>query len=153
MSTCGSCTLCCKVMGVAELAKPRDQWCGHCDKGRGCRIYADRPASCAEFECLWLQTQKLPGTMAMGPELKPDRCHVVLTATAQDNFQANVDPGYPGAWREGAIGTLIRSLVASKHIVIIGCGQRRTLLGANGTVVDDFVADRLDQYPPQGAAS
>jgi len=39
---CGTCTLCCKVVAVTELAKAAGQWCLHCRPGRGCSIL--RPA-------------------------------------------------------------------------------------------------------------
>ena len=52
--TCGSCTLCCKVVGVAELKKPADVWCGHCNKAKGCKIYDTRPQECRTFYCLFL---------------------------------------------------------------------------------------------------
>src|SRR5262245_35961657 len=55
--SCGSCTLCCKVVPVASLRKPRDTWCSHCNpkapKGKGCNIYAERPRECVEWDCLW----------------------------------------------------------------------------------------------------
>ena len=47
--TCGSCTLCCKVVGIAELKKPADVWCGHCNKAKGCRIYDTRPQVCRKY--------------------------------------------------------------------------------------------------------
>ena len=55
--TCGSCTLCCKVVGVAELKKPADVWCGHCNKAKGCKIYDTRPLECRTFYCLFLLLQ------------------------------------------------------------------------------------------------
>ena len=41
--SCGSCSECCRLIGVEELAKPAGQWCTHCDPGHGCRIYPERP--------------------------------------------------------------------------------------------------------------
>lgn len=35
MRTCGSCTLCCKVMAITALKKPMNKWCEFCDKGTG----------------------------------------------------------------------------------------------------------------------
>jgi len=76
--SCGSCTLCCKLMavyhdeGLTRLQKPANTWCEHCDIGKGCRIYENRPKPCVVFECLWLQHSEMPD------ELKPDRSHVVM---------------------------------------------------------------------------
>src|SRR5882724_2041221 len=55
---CGTCTMCCKLLFVNELKKPKNTWCEHCAIGTGCKVYQDRPASCAGFKCLWLQSQE-----------------------------------------------------------------------------------------------
>jgi hypothetical protein len=73
MRTCGGCTLCCKLPRIAEVEKPRDVWCRHCDIGRGCKIYATRPKVCRDFECWWLTHEEMP------EDLRPDRvgCYAV----------------------------------------------------------------------------
>ena len=50
---CGSCTLCCKLIGVTELEKPAGEWCKHCEVGKGCKIYAERPETCSAWHCGW----------------------------------------------------------------------------------------------------
>lgn len=52
---CGGCTACCKTHGIEELRKPPGRWCRHCNIGRGCSIYKDRPKSCRVYACSWLQ--------------------------------------------------------------------------------------------------
>ena len=91
--TCGGCTLCCKVMAVEELAKPVSSWCPHCKPGRGCLIYADRPAECRAFSCLWLVNERLDARW------KPSRSKLVLT-TSEDGIEIRCDPGFPDAWRK-----------------------------------------------------
>jgi hypothetical protein len=101
---CGSCTLCCKLMAVQDLPepKPRDQWCPHCIQGKGCGIYESRPASCRVFDCVWLQKPRLPDS------LRPDRCKVVLSTVEKDRtLVANVDPGFPDAWRRPEMARLL----------------------------------------------
>ena len=50
---CGSCRLCCKLVGVEVLDKPPGTWCQHaCSKG--CGIYETRPDECRKYVCLWL---------------------------------------------------------------------------------------------------
>lgn len=51
--SCGSCSLCCSVYEIQSISKPEWVWCGHCEHGRGCRIYATRPRVCRVFVCLW----------------------------------------------------------------------------------------------------
>lgn len=92
--SCGSCTLCCKVLGITALQKPEGKWCQHCTPGVGCRMYEQRPDECRSFFCLWLVD---PG---LGPEWKPERSKFVLTASAEGNrMDIHCDPGYPHAWR------------------------------------------------------
>ena len=96
---CDSCTLCCKVMAVTELQKTRGTWCKHCSPGKGCGIYATRPAECRSFFCGWLLDPRL------GPEWKPSRSKIVLTPTPDGNgiaFAAIL--GFP--MRGGAIRSM-----------------------------------------------
>jgi hypothetical protein len=70
---CGTCTLCCKLVSVDETKKPVGQWCPHCSLGKGCQIYDTRPAECRTWDCLWLQ-----GAFGNEPDLRPDKCKVVV---------------------------------------------------------------------------
>lgn len=91
---CGSCTLCCKTVAVAELAKPAGTWCPNCQRSKGCAIYESRPAGCRDFYCEWLLSEDL------GPEWKPDRAKFTLIVTAAGHLTACIDPGFPSAWRQ-----------------------------------------------------
>ena len=57
--SCGECGMCCKLLGIESIAKPPGQWCGHYRRGAGCSVYADRPAACSRFICLWLSSEGL----------------------------------------------------------------------------------------------
>lgn len=52
---CGGCTACCLTHSVSSLNKPEAAWCSHCSRGKGCRIYPDRPLECVVFKCDWLK--------------------------------------------------------------------------------------------------
>src|SRR5262249_237331 len=52
--SCGSCTLCCKVLGVPALDTPKGAWRSRREKGVGWRIYERRPDACRSFLCGWL---------------------------------------------------------------------------------------------------
>src|SRR6266436_5938921 len=69
---CGSCTLCCKVIAVADFGKLPGVWCQHCIRGKGCGIYEKRPADCRIFFCEWMLTKSL------GAEWKPERAKFAL---------------------------------------------------------------------------
>jgi hypothetical protein len=72
---CGSCTLCCKLIPVEELAKPAGHRCQHVRTGKGCSIYARRPWSCREWSCLWLKGTEDDEPL---PLRRPDRVHYVI---------------------------------------------------------------------------
>src|SRR5579864_65286 len=101
---CGTCTQCCKFMGISgtlrgrPFKKPAHEWCEQCDIGKGCRVYADRPQACSDFQCLWLQ-DKLSGPNLMPDELRPDRCRVVFAPTTDEtNISVHVDSYRPDDW-------------------------------------------------------
>lgn len=93
-------------MAVHELSKPCDTACAHIVKG-GCAIYQQRPRSCANFACVWLQDQRGHRSV-MTRAMRPDKCHVVLFGVGGGDLEAVVDPKYPGAWRVGAIGKFLK---------------------------------------------
>ena len=118
---CGSCTLCCKVLSITELNKPRSVWCPHCAVGSGCRIYAERPTECREFFCGYLA---LPG---LDEAWHPSTSKIVLVAENDSNrIAAHVDPGRPGAWRQEPFYSQLRrwAIAAASHqgqvIVCVG---------------------------------
>jgi hypothetical protein len=91
--SCGSCTKCCTVMGVPELKKRPWEECPHVAAGAGCKIYSERPAGCRQFICGWLLDPD------MGPDLKPENCHVVLYQRDEQHIIATCDATHPDAWR------------------------------------------------------
>lgn len=116
---CGSCVLCCKILAVRELDKPQDAWCRHCDKGVGCTIYETRPQSCVNFECVWLQSQKIEG-VALPDWMKPNRSRVMLTAgNGGNDLVAYPDPGFPLAWREPHVLGWLQTVAKSGTVIIV----------------------------------
>lgn len=92
--SCGGCTLCCKVLGIDALSKPKGQWCGHCRTGAGCAIYSERPQECRAFDCLYISGPQL------GDHWLPSRCKMVVCVNdAVGRIEVHVDGGRPGAWR------------------------------------------------------
>jgi hypothetical protein len=92
--SCGTCSLCCKVLRIPELDKAAGEWCRHCRPGRGCGIHAIRPFVCRGAYCEWMIAKGL------GPEWKPERAKFALFVTnGGRRLTAHVDPGSPSAWR------------------------------------------------------
>jgi hypothetical protein len=94
--SCKGCTLCCKLLGIAALAKPRATWCTHCDVKAGCKVHGTHPAECRDFYCGYLTNAALDERWA------PTRSKMVL---AYDEVHAprlsvHVDPARPEIWRK-----------------------------------------------------
>jgi hypothetical protein len=105
--SCGDCTLCCKLLAVKDLGKPRDVWCTHCKPGRGCLIYASRPRDCTAFNCGYLMSADL------GEEWKPNRSKIVLAPEAGVNrIIAFVDPQRADAWKREPYYSGLKKLAA-----------------------------------------
>lgn len=64
--------MCCKVMQIDALSKPKLEWCPHCSIGKGCNIHSVKPQECADFQCLWLMNENIDD------KYKPDRMKVVI---------------------------------------------------------------------------
>lgn len=79
---CGPCTFCCTAAGVPELNKPAGVPCEHITP-EGCAIYEDRPESCRDFECAWLQG-------ATPKQARPDLAHGLVRPTEKGNIQIMV---------------------------------------------------------------
>jgi hypothetical protein len=98
--TCGTCSLCCKVMTVPDVtpAKTAHKWCSHIRPDHhGCSIYGTRPASCREFSCMWL------GDNGVKDHWYPAKAKIVIHATVEKGAKYVsfvVDPAYPRRWQE-----------------------------------------------------
>lgn len=135
---CGSCSMCCKLMGIKELNKPAGEWCQHVCKGKGCSIYEDRPLSCVEYKCLWLMSQDEEFKWPI--EARPDKSKVVLSLNTQENGSetvvAHVDPNHPDAWEKGIVYELIKIATQVGRVVIgLGLQNEKIMLERKGDVI------------------
>lgn len=108
-------------MGVVEISKPPNEWCVACEKGVGCKSYDIRPPSCVDFNCAYAG-----GYMGDDLSARPDKSKVVMSFTNDGAYPvAFVDPRYPNAWKEGAVGVWLSFMVKhlGKAIVVIGTKQ------------------------------
>jgi hypothetical protein len=89
---CGSCSSCCTILEVEAVGKPVNQVCQHCDVGKGCKIYDDRPQMCRSFSCAWLQGH-------LDDDWYPETSGVVVHFS-QDAVNIAVDPAFPDRWKQ-----------------------------------------------------
>jgi hypothetical protein len=162
---CAGCTLCCKLLKVEALAKPRLDWCRHCRPGTGCTIYDERPHECRAFSCGYL----IDGGIA--EHWNPRHSRMVVSYESSDRIAIHVDPGRHDAWRRepyfSDIKRWARAAAARRGQVIVWQGReviavlpdREQNLGAlgadqlivttetavpGGSVIDVFVVDADD---------
>jgi hypothetical protein len=119
--SCGACTLCCQLIGVAELNKNSFQDCVHRHGilhtgGPGCGIYAARPHSCSAWACMWLRSDPKEWPE---PE-RPDRVGFVvdelvdlIRINGEDTPAAQiwVSPGHDDAWERDPGLAIIHALI------------------------------------------
>ena len=120
---CGDCSLCCKVMKIPELQKPKDEWCPNFVRGRGCGIYADRPHSCQVFHCAWLTD------LTMGPEWKPSVSKMVLVSKP-GLLAVHIDPNANRPWRTEPYYAVLKRLAAQgqkNQTVVLVVDRRRNI--------------------------
>jgi hypothetical protein len=130
---CGTCTLCCYLMGVGGLNKPSGVWCQHVQseaEGSGCGIYDDpvKPKECSTWRCGWLSEGFMPGHDAT---MRPDRIHAVLTrATDGVNWRLIEDPDHKGVGR-AKLAEQIKAFLAADpaHYVKVTCAGENDIFG------------------------
>src|SRR5580698_506018 len=142
--SCRNCTMCCKLLRIAELNKPINSWCPHCDVGTGCKIYDARPAECADFYCGYLVNSRF------GEHWRPSTSKMVVSFKPHTNrVDICVDATRAGSWRRepfySEIKQLAREAAAERGQVLVWQGgtvtvvfpDSETYLGAVGE--DQFI--------------
>ncbi len=124
---CGSCSMCCKVLGIPETGRPPGQWCRHVVQGRGCAIHSARPDACRAFFCHYLRNPNL------GPAWKPDRAKfIIMLELGGRRMVVGADPTAPTAWRKEPYYAQFKrwALVGAKadHQILVFNGKRGTAI-------------------------
>jgi len=132
---CGSCHKCCDILDIEDFDKPALTRCPHTMLGKGCAIYANRPAACRTFECTWLSSQRgSPDGKAwdrMAPELRPDRCGVVFAPVDRENPDNCIHRHRPNAWQRGDVKAWIERIISRGVTVVLYVGTKHTVLRAD----------------------
>jgi hypothetical protein len=124
---CGTCSLCCKILEITELAKPAGLWCGDWCASKGCGIYETRPNICHDYECLWKQDRGLSANF------RPDRTGTILMEDPDsDEYRAVCDPAKPMAWRTPLIFNHLVKLAKSGRLVVAKAGLKSWRIHGSG---------------------
>ena len=139
--SCDNCTLCCKLLEIHEIGKPRGTWCAHCDQKRGCEIYEQRPEPCRGFYCGY---RRIPH---LDERWKPSKAKFLINYEGDRNRIAiHVDQSRPDAWREEPFYSTIKQWAATAvqqgGTVVVWTGPRVTVVTPDrerdlGVVRDD----------------
>jgi len=117
MRKCGTCSVCCLVLGIHELGKNPGERCWR-QTGKGCSIYATRPRVCRDWRCLWLQGRYLEAERPdrvgfLVAEVPPPARFTVETGLALFNAFRAVPGKLPEAGQE------LFDKIARKNIVTL----------------------------------
>ena len=130
--SCGSCNLCCNLLAIPDLGKPARQWCAHALRPHGgCAVHHLKAATpnlkaCADFECLWLQSQRRTDPNDRLPRhLRPNISHVMFGPfDPEDDMHlfVHVDPEHAASWRDNLIQERLQGFLekGAKITVVIG---------------------------------
>ena len=140
--SCEGCTLCCKIMTITAINKPRLQMCWHCEVGVGCKIFThpERPSECADYFCWYRQDERF------GEEWHPNISHIAISYEERaKRINVCVDPDYAMSWRAEPYYSGIKAMALS---ILRGGGHLIVWQGADGIGV---LPDR-DVFlgPPKG---
>lgn len=146
--------MCCKLMAIDALAKPRAVWCPHCDQKRGCTVYETRPEPCRIFYCGY---RMLP---ALDERWKPSKAKFLVNYESRNNrIVIHADPARAGAWRQepyySAIKDWANNAVRENGMVLVWTANRATavLPGKEkdlGPVRDDQILQASAKPTPDG---
>lgn len=114
--------MCCKLMEIDVLEKPRAVWCTACDQKRGCTIYEARPHPCRIFYCGY---RKVPH---LDERWKPSKAKFLVNyESSRNRIVIHADPARPGAWRnEPYISTIrqwAKNAVRENGLVLVWTGD------------------------------
>jgi hypothetical protein len=152
-SSCGGCTVCCKVLQVNDTPggpKPAGVACPYLNaEDSGCTIYETRPATCKSFECMYIKLARRSDVET--PEtLRPDKSGVMIVHNPQRlYFTCHVyDPARPEAWRAPEVQEVILRLLEEGFKVIISWGTtaNKTLLESDGK--GGYTREDITMNPP-----
>lgn len=152
--SCDGCTMCCKLLAIDVLNKPRGNWCSHCNQKRGCSIYETRPDPCRGFFCGYLRIAELD------ERWKPAQAKFLINyEDAAKRIVIHADPARPDAWRSEPYYKIIKQWAATAArqggMVMVWAGSHATVVlpgrdVALGEVRDDQLIVPVERRTPHG---
>lgn len=151
---CSGCTMCCKLLAIDVLEKPRGAWCSHCDQKSGCKIYESRPDACRGFYCGYLRLPQIDDRW------KPSKSKFLINYEDRaGRIVIHADPARPDAWRADPYIKTIRQWAAASRrqggMVLVWAGSQATIVlpdreVALGHVREDQIIVPVERNSPRG---
>lgn len=132
---CRECKACCTSLQVNEIQKAEGERCTKlCSKG--CSIYSERPQSCADFRCLWLQG-------AMSDKDRPDKLGLVLDVQDSPKYGRifKVFEVHAGALTSGRGPVIGKALAQQGLVILFKKDGNRTVVGGPEKAIQAFRND------------
>jgi hypothetical protein len=141
--SCEGCTMCCKLLDIDVLEKPRGTWCPKCDVKRGCTIYEVRPDVCRKFYCGYMRIRTLDDRW------KPSKSKFLVNfESASNRIAIHADPARADAWKSepyySTIKEWARNAARNSGQVIVWAGDTATLVLPDRDKILGIVRD--DQF-------
>ena len=143
---CGECNICCEILEVAEINN--NQWvsCKHqCDKG--CDIYKNRPSSCEEYNCYWIE-----GNFEESD--RPDKVGLIIDAGTQifkdtwgDNA-INVREIRPGSINMEKASKLLNRLKDENYTIFLKLYGGGVSISINTEEKQNFIREKMKKIGP-----
>lgn len=131
---CGDCHVCCYLLEVPSLAKPRRVACGHLCQ-QGCAIYSQRPTECSGFYCLWaMGNVSFEGNEDRESLMRPDKLGVMFhvadgrVVVAQEVTRGGLDKRHTRRLVEGFVN-------AGEVVLLVHADGREFVLGPTDKVL------------------
>ena len=146
--------MCCKLLAIDVLQKPRGTWCPNCDQKTGCSIHETRPEPCRGFYCGYLRLPQIDDRW------KPSKTKFLINyEDAANRIVIHADPARPDAWRVDPYIKVIRQWAVSARkqggMVIVWAGPRATIVLPDrdvdlGPVREDQLIVPIERRTPHG---
>lgn len=127
---CGECTMCCELLYIKEIEKPANVMCKDCTLLKGCNIYETRPTACRQFNCAYLQMEKVNINM------RPDHSKVIFEKVSDRIFFGTVHPKYD--MTDFAKGQILAFMNQGFSVIIKSGDFKPSLYLAEGHTSEDI---------------